>query len=291
MLRRNKAFTLIELLVVISIIALLVSILMPALAKAKEQAERAVDLTHIRGMTTAWLLYADENDNCLVPARTAPMAPPPAPYIPSEFEWDLTSEPGFTEKTWTARWNRDNDIVDHPNVDVANAREAAVILGILYPYVEELGAYLCPTVKTNDVKSSYSIIDTMNGADISTNAPANGHKVLKKLPEVPSPSERIVFVCEGPDGQTYGQSWTPFNLRDYSLHNNPITMNTWDWWPNLHNNGSVFSFADGHADYHQWEDPRTVSVNDYSCNLVPAPQTGNADVRWIAQYGWGVVSN
>ena len=61
----GKAFTLIELLVVISIIALLVSILMPALAKAREQAKQAVCLINLRNLSLAWTLYADNNDGKL----------------------------------------------------------------------------------------------------------------------------------------------------------------------------------------------------------------------------------
>ena len=70
MLRRKNAFTLIELLVVVSIIALLVSIMMPALAAAREQGQRAVCLTHIRGMSVAWILYADDNDDHIISANT-----------------------------------------------------------------------------------------------------------------------------------------------------------------------------------------------------------------------------
>ena len=54
----RKAFTLIELLVVISIIALLMSILMPSLSKAKESARRVVCKQHQRQMGIALIAYA-----------------------------------------------------------------------------------------------------------------------------------------------------------------------------------------------------------------------------------------
>lgn len=58
---RLRAFTLIELLVVISIIALLMSVLMPALAKAKKQAEKMVCSTNLKQLSLANMTYASDN--------------------------------------------------------------------------------------------------------------------------------------------------------------------------------------------------------------------------------------
>ena len=67
--KTRNAFTLIELLVVISIIAILISILLPALAKARELANRAVCMANIRGIIQAMVTYAQPN-NGVFPAVT-----------------------------------------------------------------------------------------------------------------------------------------------------------------------------------------------------------------------------
>jgi prepilin-type N-terminal cleavage/methylation domain-containing protein len=61
----RAAFTLIELLVVIAIIGLLMSILMPSLAKVREQARRTVCSSHIRQFVFGCHAYASSHDDLL----------------------------------------------------------------------------------------------------------------------------------------------------------------------------------------------------------------------------------
>lgn len=63
----KKGFTLIELLVVISIIALLISIMMPALNIAREQAKTTTCAVNQRSMGLALRMYEDSNDQLLPP--------------------------------------------------------------------------------------------------------------------------------------------------------------------------------------------------------------------------------
>lgn len=83
-MKKQNGFTLIELLVVISIIALLLSILMPSLQKVKEQGRRVVCATHQKQCLLALQMYGNENKDVAIPYIEEDVDGTPMPV-----SWDI----------------------------------------------------------------------------------------------------------------------------------------------------------------------------------------------------------
>ena len=123
-MRGKKGFTLVELLVVISIIALLLSILLPALNKAKEQAKLAVCLSNMKQLGYIFKMYIEDNEY-----RFPFNDDPSTTHDPYYFEW------GDGEFAYGgARQTVSTFLADMPLPEDR----------MLYPYAKDFDLFFCP---------------------------------------------------------------------------------------------------------------------------------------------------
>jgi prepilin-type N-terminal cleavage/methylation domain-containing protein/prepilin-type processing-associated H-X9-DG protein len=98
---KRKAFTLIELLVVIAIIAILASMLLPALNQARERAQSIKCVGHLKQVAQGILLYIDDNDEWVRPPRYYPPGGGSAvQYTADDYEPYLPAPVGRERGVW-----------------------------------------------------------------------------------------------------------------------------------------------------------------------------------------------
>ena len=203
--RRDRGFSLPELLVAAGIVAVLLSMLLPALGKAREQAQRAHCLANLRTLTTAWLAYAHANGGRLCRASAG-----------------RADRPGFYD--WVASGDTDESL-----------RE-----GVLWPFVQDARPYLCPNDRVN-LAHTYAVNSWLDGEG----PPAPGEAApAQKLARLRDTSTTFVFLERfdpgGPNDKSFvvppypSQDWT--DLPALGLHGRAGTVSfadghaaVWAW--------------------------------------------------------------
>jgi prepilin-type N-terminal cleavage/methylation domain-containing protein/prepilin-type processing-associated H-X9-DG protein len=227
--KRPRGFTLIELLVVIAIIAILASLLLPALAKAKSKGQQIACMNNYRQLQICWHMYADDYNGALPPNATSSGG--------GRADFNASRDTWITGNAWT-------------DPDDANIRK-----GVLFSYNRSVKIYRCPSDRSTvrdqgKIPRSRSVSMNSYMNDVPIRSDKTCWHLYSQIVN-PPPTKAIVFIDEHQNSID--------NARFF------ISM-PGDWlWVDFpatrHNNAGVFTFADGHAELWRWLEPRTLAIS------------------------------
>jgi prepilin-type N-terminal cleavage/methylation domain-containing protein/prepilin-type processing-associated H-X9-DG protein len=263
--RPPGAFTLIELLVVIAVIGILASLLLPALARTRTQAQGAYCQNNARQLVLGCLMYCDDN----------------AGYFP----YNMAGSAVHTNLNWAM------DVLDWDTTP-DNTNTALLTSAALGPYVaRSFAVFRCPSDAVLSAiqrgsgwpnrARSYSMNASVGDAGEITQGGSNTNNPdyiqFFKLSSVPAAAQIFVFIEEHPDTISDGY----FINRAYS--------DEWIRLPASYHNGCAnISFTDGHAEMHHWRDAATLAPNepDGAASLVFTylPDDRQEDLDWVISH-------
>jgi prepilin-type N-terminal cleavage/methylation domain-containing protein len=196
----SRAFTLIELLVVIAIIAILASMLLPALARAKEKARRISCVSNVKQICISMIMYVDDHEGQYPPRMPDPASGAAFPCKPCRtIDWRPYAVPYLSATTNMT--NNSSSVFVCPGDNGIPATIAADPFNGLTPrpnrFAEFYGSSYClNTVMTRLGKAAAVPMpaDTFMGAEIWSWHQATALQDFQGKSKKPI---RVAYFCDG----------------------------------------------------------------------------------------------